>query len=223
MNFKHLILAISLSLTVGLVSCTEGETPSTTTTSEASSEASLFRRGSAADLSELSSIQIQIDSVNAALPNASISGQSRGFLNFCKRILAIAISDAVGATSGNYTSSVDRLVNAITASAVAAFLPDDQLFLNPYSRSLPTPNERMRINPDDIALSKQIIPTPIPGSQLSKEDSIGYLHNLVLINLNKSLTDNELTVSIIENKVADATSTIYSLPVGRINFLKYLQ
>jgi len=179
------------------------------------------------DVSELSSIQQQIDSLNQEMFTSTTNYQTRGLGKFFKKFLAVVVCDAVGGLFGNLCfGPCGAAAGAIAASGFAAIVPVENIS---FSRTRAVPNSNlsslrlMPMNSETLALTPSLV--PVQGTSTSglttKEDSIGYYHNKVLLELNKSLSSEELTINSLVNQVAETTCENYGEPkehvLGELN------
>lgn len=162
---------------------------------------------------ELLSIQNQIDSLNNQMFPEQV--QSRGFKDFFKKIFTVAVSDAVGGMFGAlWGGPCGAVAGAIVSSGVAALTPVENISI--FSRATDDNGDlqlvMMPMNSKQIALTSSLVPVSETNTKVTKEDSIGYFHNKVLLDLNTSLEARAYTVDNIIDVVSVATADIYNEP-----------
>jgi hypothetical protein len=158
---------------------------------------------------ELNKVQNRIDSLNQNL--LAENQNSRGFRSWFKKIFAIVTADAVGCMFGTiYGGPVGSFVGTISSSALAAAIPVNSIepSTSEVSRSL-TPSfvKLHSITEDSLALKKVIVPKFSVNKDLLG-DSIGYYHNLVIINTKKELMDNAVTIDSLLTTIKKNTISV---------------
>ena len=163
----------------------------------------------AVELTKLSSLQLQIDSLNQSMFPLTNSTQTRGIGKFFKKFFSIVVCDAVGGLHGSfYGGPVGSVGGAILASSVAAFAPVE-LSTNAVSSE---DISNRPVNSNSISLSPNVIPSEgVNSSLITFNDSIGYLHNEALIELNQTLTSEERTIDKLALRVIELTSQNYDV------------
>ena len=201
---KHLILLILGLCTFVFSSCSSDELSTTKM-----SKTEEFLQKDEVELTELSSVQSQIDSLNQSMFPLTNSTQTRGIGKFFKKFFSIVVCDAIGGLYGNlYGGPVGSVGGAILASSVAAFAPVE---LSTNSISSEDISNRP-VNSNSIALSPNVIPSEgVNGSLITFNDSIGYLHNEAMIELNQTLTSEERTIDKLALRVVELTSQNYNV------------
>jgi len=170
---------------------------------------------------QLSTVQLQIDSLNQSLfVNSGV--QTRGLRSFFRKLYAVVVCDAVGAVVGfTYANSVGAVAGLVLASGVAAITPLKNIKLEATTRAeVNLPNNSsclMPMNGPNISMASSIIPTNINNmQQMTQSDSIGYYHNSILLSLNNSLKATDLCVDSMIVKVAEATCEEFDEPVDSV-------
>ena len=149
----------------------------------------------------------------ATLNKHTFTGQpkTRGFRDFMKRFVAIVTCDALGAGFGLIGGAPGVVTGTITASLAAAIAPESQIDIFGFTRSGDEPSESMHgVNDPEIALSPNLIPTVSSNSAgPSIEDSIGYIHNVVVLALNHDIASVPVDLDTLIEKVAEQTYQYY--------------
>lgn len=172
------------------------------------------------EVEQLVFVNSQIDSLNQSMYPQVV--QTRGLGAFFKRFLAVVVCDAVGGLFGNfYFGPCGAAAGAIAASGFAAIVPAENISFG-ITRAVSSSNlstlRLMPMNSETLALTPSLVPSQDLSTcgQTTKEDSIGYYHNKVLLELNKSLSPADLTVNTIVNKVAETTCKNYGESKERV-------
>ena len=162
---------------------------------------------------QLAFVNSQIDSLNQSMYPQVV--QTRGLGKFFKRFIAVVVCDAVGGLFGNSClGPCGAAAGAIAASGLAAIVPIENISFQrtrAISNSDVSTLRLMPMNSETLALTPSLV--PIQGSSMSgmatKEDSIGYYHNKVILELNKTVKPEDLTINSIVDKVAETTCANY--------------
>lgn len=165
--------------------------------------------------SELLAVNARIDSLNNVTFNTNVV-ESRAFFGFFKKFLAVTVADAVGGLFGSLIGPVGTAAGAIAASGCAAILPTKNI--GTISRSSDSPSGDsgfLPTNSRDLAM-KDLVPPGLEGGLVTSEDSIGYYHNKVLLDLKEYDDSIGLNRDVILEKVSLATSECYNYNVEAI-------
>ena len=172
-------------------------------------------------ITESKYVSNQIDSLNIALFPDQYE-PTRGWKQWYKKIAAIAIIDAVGAVMGTFYSSNPAVGAgvAIVASAAATFIPSDNIYyLSPTRASddLCIVGSLSPMNPADFSLVN-LVPENELGNPIPQiEDSIGYYHNLVLLDINNIIDSiGNTTMEAIIDSISERVSIYYDIPVSEV-------
>jgi len=161
---------------------------------------------------ELFNVRNQIESLNQTM--FTTDTDTRGLKKWFKKIFAVVTADAVGGLFGfQFAGPCGAAAGAIMASGLAAAVPANHitileptnpLYITRADTILPS-NGLLPTNPVDIAL-RNVVPT----GNWSKTDSIGYYHNLAIIEIKAELNNNPVTYDIMLDKVSEKTSLLYN-------------
>lgn len=176
-----------------------------------------------AEKDQLASVQSQIESLNKEMFHDN--SQTRGLGRFFKKLFVVVLADITGGMQGCILGGPGAgAATAIVSSGYAATInPDNIKFLSPQ-KAKQTDTVKVvgmiPMNDSDIAISPSLLPTN-KNSQITKTDSIGYFHNLVLKELNTTLCPNDYVLDSLIVKVASTTCKYYDEPiddvVGKLN------
>lgn len=166
-------------------------------------------------------VRYQIDSLNISLFPDQFD-PTRGWKQWFKKIAAIAVIDAVGAIMGTYYSSSPAIGAgvAIVASAVATFIPANNIgFLAPTrtgSENSLIIGSLSPMNPFDISLVN-LVPEDEFGSGPQLADSIGYYHNLILLDINNIIDSiGHTSMEAIIDSISERIGIYYDIQVSEV-------
>lgn len=169
---------------------------------------------------ELMLVQVQIDSLNKDMFPEHI--QSRGLRDFFKKFWAVTTCDAVGGMFGFlWGGPIGAAATATVCSGVAALTDSKNISIKDEA----TPKDKdlelimMPMNSPQIALSSTLIPAKGTNVKATREDSIGYYHNKILLDLKNGSDSNTYTIDNIIDAVAANTSIIYDEPEDKIHHI----
>ena len=132
--------------------------------------------------------------------------ETRGIRGFFKRFFAIVLSDAIGGMFGSLLGPCGTAAGAILASSHAAVVPSNDIHIG--ANHSQTMYNFSPMNSYDVALTNVV---PISGQTLvSKDDSIGFYHNLILLDLDKQFAGQTFTLDSVISKTAKYTAEIYN-------------
>jgi hypothetical protein len=166
-------------------------------------------------------LQQQIDSLNISLFPEQYD-QTRGWKQWFKKIAAIAVVDAVGAIMGTFYSSNPAVGAgvAIVASATAAFIPSDNIsFMAPTRATSETTvvGTLSEMNPAEISLVDVVPEDELGNSPSQLEDSIGYYHNLIMLDINNIIDSvGNTTMEAIIDSISEKVGIYYDIPVNEV-------
>lgn len=168
-----------------------------------------------ADIIELTSVQLQIDSLNQSMFQTP-KFKSRGFKDWLNRITGVVVADALGAMFGHlYGGPIGAISTGVTSSALFALVPD-RYITGPFKA--PTDSLIRSVNPPIISQTPTLIPnTGLNSGSITIEDSIGYFHNMILRTLNRELASETVTVDKVCNGVAKHMAPYYHIPSDTIS------
>lgn len=200
---KNLILfAIGLVICCSCSSFETSDAPSLLISPKASSQT----YPSNVDDQNLIAVENRLDSLNRAMFSEEIP--TRGWKDFFKRFISVVVADAVGGMFGSSCGPVGTATGAIVASAVAAFVPAENIYI---SRSCDNDNGDIpQMNPPAISLSSDLVPSQSTGTTNTVEDSIGYYHNMVLMSVNGNISNNDRNIDSLIVKLADISYKTYN-------------
>lgn len=179
---------------------------------------------------EIEIVQSRIDSLNQSIvPQEGVDLQTKGLRSWFRKVLKIVAADAVGAIVGGVGGPIGSAAGAITASGVAVFRPDHVKITPINTLSVDQINSDSTFVLDTLYLLNHPMKTrnialnnvvPYKDRVIhSINDSIGYYHNEVLLNIKKDIKNNPLTLDHFYKHVAAKTSVKYNKPTRDVIML----
>lgn len=163
---------------------------------------------------ELLNVKNQIETLNQTMFTPKTN--TRGIGKWFKKIFAVVTADAVGGLFGlQIGGPCGAAAGAIMASGLAAAVPEnhitlltllDQFLLTRADTVIMPTSGLLPTNPVDIALRNVV-----PSGNWTKSDSIGYYHNLAIIEIKSELNDTPVSYDVMLDKVAEKTSVLYDV------------
>lgn len=162
---------------------------------------------------DVAAAQAQIDSLNHVIFPEQI--QTRGFFkNFFKKFVAIVVSDAVGGLFGfTYGNGLGAAIGAVMASSAAALTPVEDISLFTRSDNLEQTYKFIPMNSCELSLDSSLLPALQDGQadRCSKEDSIGFYHNMILLKLAELNEDGYSNFNDLKQAIAKEGTKIYNI------------
>lgn len=149
---------------------------------------------------EFESVQNQIDSLNLQLFKDQVvqTRSKHWFFKVCSIVMADATGSILGSFWGGPVGSVSGM---IFASAYKAFTSNNLTRTAVSTKTLGAMNSSSRSLTNVVPTNRAI---------LTQNDSIGYYHNLILLDLNNSLRASSTTIDTLIVAVANRTSVFYN-------------
>lgn len=174
---------------------------------------------SAAIKEEVVSVQNQIESIYTNM-EISETVQTRGWLSWVTKIVAVVISDAATGIVGTGVSG-NAYVGygcAIAASAFVASVPVENFdFFGGFNSPANSNGGLLEMNDEDTALPFTLPNESITGFANTFADSIGYYHNLVIMNMAESISSQDsITSDFIINLTVNQLNQYFDFNVSEV-------
>lgn len=183
-----------------LFSCNSEENACETSLSQEPSEMALSP--------EFANVQREMLVLNSDVAIANPS-QTRGLFGWFRRILGVTVADAVGGIVCSWFGPAGAAAGATaTSGLVAAFLGEPEITIS--TRSGGDDELFLPMNPEDKSLDN-LVPEVVGEELLSVDDSIGYFHNRILLDIKNENAGVKLSREDLLTCIAQKTSTFYGV------------